>query len=38
MVPSLIVEKPVLPSGPNGKIDRKKLAEEFRDLFAAMDP
>ena len=35
MVPSLIIEKPMLPSGPNGKIDRKKLAEEFRDAFAA---
>jgi acyl-CoA ligase (AMP-forming) (exosortase A-associated) len=37
MVPSLIVEKPVLPSGPNGKIDRKTLAEEFRDVFAARE-
>ncbi len=38
MVPLLIVEKPALPSGPNGKIDRKSLAGEFRDAFTADDP
>ncbi len=35
MVPLLIVEKPALPSGPNGKIDRKSLAGEFAAAFAA---
>jgi acyl-CoA ligase (AMP-forming) (exosortase A-associated) len=37
MVPLLIVEKPALPSGPNGKIDRKSLAGEFHEVFVGED-
>jgi len=33
MVPAHIHVQPVLPRNPNGKIDRKQLAQELRDLF-----
>jgi acyl-CoA ligase (AMP-forming) (exosortase A-associated) len=33
MVPLSIVERPTLPRNPNGKIDRKQLAEEFVRVF-----
>jgi acyl-CoA synthetase (AMP-forming)/AMP-acid ligase II len=33
MVPQEIVELPSLPRNPNGKIDRKLLADRFSDLF-----
>lgn len=35
MVPAHIHVQPVLPRNPNGKIDRKQLAQELRDLFQA---
>jgi len=36
MVPARIIErKGSLPRNPNGKIDRKQLAQEFQDLFEA---
>jgi acyl-CoA synthetase (AMP-forming)/AMP-acid ligase II len=36
MVPARIIERRTsLPRNPNGKIDRKLLAEEFRGLFGA---
>ena len=35
MVPLQINEKPKLPTGPNGKIDRKSLATDFQDSFVA---
>jgi len=34
MVPLKIVERPILPRNPNGKIDRKTLAGEVADSFA----
>jgi acyl-CoA ligase (AMP-forming) (exosortase A-associated) len=34
MVPLLFVGHPVLPCGPNGKIDRKLLQTQFLDVFA----
>ncbi len=33
MVPSKIITLPNLPKNPNGKIDRKKLTQQFNDLF-----
>ncbi len=33
MVPHHVVERPMLPRNPNGKIDRKSLSEEFAQLF-----
>ena len=33
MVPTQLIELPHLPRNPNGKIDRKNLALQFRDLF-----
>src|SRR4029079_18418134 len=35
MVPLRIVKKAKLPMGPNGKIDRKTLAEDFQNSFVA---
>jgi len=34
MVPHRVIGLAALPRNPNGKIDRKALAEEYRDLFA----
>ncbi|MRI31598.1 acyl-CoA ligase (AMP-forming), exosortase A system-associated [Endozoicomonas sp. OPT23] len=34
MVPAKVIEKASLARNPNGKIDRKTLANEFKDLFA----
>jgi acyl-CoA ligase (AMP-forming) (exosortase A-associated) len=33
MIPHKILERPALPRNPNGKIDRKLLSQEVRDLF-----
>ena len=33
MVPLSIVPRPSLPRNPNGKVDRKKLADELKDMF-----
>jgi acyl-CoA synthetase (AMP-forming)/AMP-acid ligase II len=34
MVPArVVVSKASLPRNPNGKIDRKRLGQEFQDLF-----
>ena len=33
MVPGLIAERPSIPRTPNGKMDRKGLADEFADAF-----
>jgi len=36
MIPARIIErKGSLPRNPNGKIDRKRLAQEFESLFEA---
>lgn len=37
MVPQDIVWREDIPRNPNGKMDRKMLAEEFKDLFSATD-
>lgn len=37
MVPARIVARPSLPRNPNGKIDRKRLADELGDLFQEGD-
>ena len=34
MVPAMVVERESLPRNPNGKIDRRLLAEELKDSFA----
>ena len=34
MVPAMVVERESLPRNPNGKSDRRLLAEELKDSFA----
>ena len=34
MVPQTVVTRTMLPHNPNGKLDRRSLFEEYRDLFA----
>ena len=38
MVPHDVVGRPTLPRNPNGKIDRRILAEELKDAFKPKDP
>jgi acyl-coenzyme A synthetase/AMP-(fatty) acid ligase len=33
MIPAKIEILPILPKNPNGKIDRKALAQQFADIF-----
>jgi acyl-CoA synthetase (AMP-forming)/AMP-acid ligase II len=34
MVPHMVIERSAIERNPNGKFDRKKLSEEYADLFA----
>lgn len=38
MVPGRIEERRTIPRSPNGKMDRKRLAEEFKDTFGEDQP